>query len=58
MNEFFQTALTKVKENKAVLIKVGSAVAGALLGATIAGMLTSDESVDGPFLEDEDLTEE
>lgn len=36
MNEFFQTVLTKAHENKALLIKAGSAAVGAVVGAVVA----------------------
>lgn len=42
MNQFFASALQKAKDNKAFLIKVGSALAGALVGTFVATALTAE----------------
>ena len=43
MNEKIEFLLAKVTENKDVLIKIGSAVVGALLGVVIAGVIASSQ---------------
>lgn len=48
MNEFVQGAMTRVKENKGLIIRVGSTLVGALLGATVGGML-ADATEDDIF---------
>lgn len=46
MQALFQKIVTKANENKATLIRIGGAVAGALVGASVAVMLTgSDEDL-------------
>lgn len=39
-----QEVITKAKENKAVLIKAGAAVVGALAGVIVVGALTREEN--------------
>ena len=52
MNEMFASLKEKVVNNKATLIKAGSIVAGALLGALVASALSPDEEY--IYLEGED----
>ena len=42
MEELFKNVVQKVKDNKQTLIKVGSALVGAVAGALIAGAVTAE----------------
>jgi hypothetical protein len=44
MKEQLAALWAKIVENKAVVIKTGGAVAGAVVGLVVAAMLSSDES--------------
>lgn len=43
MNQFFQNVVTKVKDNKNLLIKVGSILTGALVGALIGSAFSIED---------------
>lgn len=48
MNELLQKALAAAKAHKAMLIKAGSAVVGAALGATVASVVLANMEDDYP----------